>query len=59
MEVPSPAGLGVGDVNFPRTRLLCDGCPPLGWGGGEKVRSLHGLKRLPEAPDYADVRSQP
>ena len=25
MEVPSPAGLGVGDVNFPRTRLLCDG----------------------------------
>ena len=36
MEVPSPAGLGVGDVNFPRTRLLCDGCPPLGWDGGEK-----------------------
>ena len=33
MEVPSPAGLGVGDVNFPRTRLLCDGCPPLGWVG--------------------------
>ncbi|PFX14849.1 Sushi, von Willebrand factor type A, EGF and pentraxin domain-containing protein 1 [Stylophora pistillata] len=30
MEVPSPAGLGAGDVNFPRTRLLCDGCPPLG-----------------------------
>ena len=23
----------VGDVNFPRTRLLCDGCPPLGWVG--------------------------
>ena len=34
MEVPSPAGLGVGDVNFPRTRLLCDGCPPgVGWVG--------------------------
>ncbi|PFX20551.1 hypothetical protein AWC38_SpisGene15006 [Stylophora pistillata] len=33
MEVPSPAGLGAGDVNFPRTRLLCDGCPPLGWDG--------------------------
>ena len=32
-EVPSPAGFGVGDVNFPRTRLLCDGCPPLGWVG--------------------------
>ena len=29
----SPAGFGVGDVNFPRTRLLCDGCPPLGWVG--------------------------
>ena len=28
-EVPSPAGFGVGDLNFPRTRLLCDGCPPL------------------------------
>ena len=52
MEVPSPAGLGVGDVNFSHTRLLCDGCPPLGWDvWGEKVRSLHGLKRLPEAPD--------
>ncbi|PFX26099.1 Centromere protein U [Stylophora pistillata] len=35
MEVPSPAGLGVGDVNFPRTRLLCDGCPPLGWDGND------------------------
>ena len=32
-EVPSPAGFVVGDVNFPRTRLLCDGCPPLGWVG--------------------------
>ena len=32
-EVPSPAGFGVGDVNFPRTRLLCAGCPPLGWVG--------------------------
>ncbi|PFX11880.1 hypothetical protein AWC38_SpisGene24251 [Stylophora pistillata] len=30
MEVPSPVGLGAGDVNFPCTRLLCDGCPPLG-----------------------------
>ncbi|PFX18364.1 Clustered mitochondria protein-like [Stylophora pistillata] len=27
------AGLGVGDINFPHTRLLCDGCPPLGWDG--------------------------
>ncbi|PFX25530.1 Cytosolic carboxypeptidase 2 [Stylophora pistillata] len=26
-------GLGAGDVNFPCTRLLCDGCPPLGWDG--------------------------
>ena len=33
MEVSSPAGLGVGDVHFPRTRLLCDGCPPLGCDG--------------------------
>ena len=33
MEVPSPTGLGVGDVNFSRTRLLCDGCPPVGWDG--------------------------
>ena len=32
MEVPSPTGLGVGDINFQRTRLLCDGCPPLGVG---------------------------
>ncbi|PFX14825.1 ATP synthase subunit gamma, mitochondrial [Stylophora pistillata] len=37
MEVPSPAGLGVGDVNFPRTRLLCDGCPPLGWDRCAKI----------------------
>ena len=29
-EVPSPAVFGVGVVNFPRTRLLCDG---LGWVG--------------------------
>ena len=33
MEVPSPGGLGVGDVDFPRMRLLFDGCPPLGWDG--------------------------
>ena len=29
----SPVGFWVEDVNFPRTRLLCGGCPPLGWDG--------------------------
>ena len=30
---PVSCRVGVGDVNFPRTRLLCGGCPPLGWDG--------------------------
>ncbi|PFX33456.1 hypothetical protein AWC38_SpisGene1677 [Stylophora pistillata] len=41
MEVPSPAGLGVGDVTFPRTRLLCDGCPPLGGDSDSKKEKTH------------------
>ena len=31
---PVSCSVGVGDVNFPRTRLLCGRCPPLGWMGG-------------------------
>ena len=30
---PVSCRVGVGDVNFPRTRLLWGGCPPLGWDG--------------------------
>ena len=30
---PVSCRVGVGDVNFPRTRLLCGGCPPLEWDG--------------------------
>ena len=30
---PFSCRVGVGDVNFPRTRLLCGGCPSLGWDG--------------------------
>ena len=45
MEGPSPAGLGVGDVNFPRTRLLCD--PPgvgwVGWVGLLELKPRRGL----------------
>ena len=34
--------VGVGDVNFPRTRLLCGGCPPLGWDGWKRhMAHLH------------------
>ena len=29
--------VGVRDVNFPRTRLLCGGCPPLGWDGWKRL----------------------
>ncbi|PFX24919.1 putative RNA-directed DNA polymerase from transposon BS [Stylophora pistillata] len=38
-----PSWLGVGDVNFPRTRLLCGGCPPLdGMGGVGPEKPLWG-----------------
>ncbi|PFX25307.1 hypothetical protein AWC38_SpisGene10081 [Stylophora pistillata] len=30
-------GLGIGDVNLPCMRLLCDGCAPLGWDGQPNV----------------------
>ena len=33
---PVSCKVGVGDVNFPRTRLLCGGCPPLGWDGWKR-----------------------
>ena len=33
---PVSCRVGVGDVNFPRTRLLCGGCPPLGWDGWKR-----------------------
>ena len=29
LDGTSSLGFGVGDVNFPRRRLLCDGYPPL------------------------------
>ena len=33
--------VGVGDVNFPM-RLLCGGCPPLGWDGWKRhMAHLH------------------
>ena len=34
---PVSCRVGVGDVNFPRTRLLCGGCPPLGWDGWKRL----------------------
>ena len=34
---PISCRVGVGDVNFPRTRLLCGGCPPLGWDGWKRL----------------------
>ena len=33
---PVSCRVGVGDVNFPRTRLLCGGCPPMGWDGWKR-----------------------
>ena len=33
---PVSCRVGVGDVNFPCTRLLCGGCPPLGWDGWKR-----------------------
>ena len=39
---PVSCRVGVGDVNFPRTRLLCGGCPPLGWDGWKRhMAHLH------------------
>ena len=38
-------GLGVGDFNFARTRLLCGGCPP--WGGMVGTH-VHVLTSTPE-----------
>ncbi|PFX11824.1 Cyclin-dependent kinase 8 [Stylophora pistillata] len=51
MEVPSPAGLGAGDVDFPHTRLLCDGCPPLGWDGWvywARKKDWEDIRKMPE-----------
>ena len=38
--------VGVGDVNFPRTRLLCGGCPPLGWDGWKRHMAYLHLNEL-------------